>query len=56
LVNPVNTDALKVIVLEVNNTFGEKHLYILDRDSETDISNKLGYVYLFINNLNKLTL
>ncbi|RIB29751.1 hypothetical protein C2G38_2027469 [Gigaspora rosea] len=38
-----NTDALKVIVLEVNNTFGEKHLYILDRDSEADKSTRLGF-------------
>ncbi|CAG8610629.1 224_t:CDS:2, partial [Gigaspora margarita] len=36
------TDALKIIVLEVNNTFGEKHLYIMDRDSEADKSTRLG--------------
>ncbi|RIB23857.1 hypothetical protein C2G38_2170095 [Gigaspora rosea] len=38
-----NTDALKVFVLEVNNTFGKKHLYILDRDSEANKLSKLGY-------------
>ncbi|KAF0517360.1 cyclopropane-fatty-acyl-phospholipid synthase [Gigaspora margarita] len=37
------TDALKIIVLEVNNTFGEKHLYIMDRDSEADKSTRLGF-------------
>ncbi|CAG8454932.1 3922_t:CDS:2 [Dentiscutata heterogama] len=36
-------DELKVLVLEVNNTFGEKHLYILDRDNEADKSIRLGF-------------
>ncbi|CAG8665632.1 7364_t:CDS:2 [Dentiscutata erythropus] len=36
-------DVLKVLVLEVNNTFGEKHLYILDRDNEADKSIRLGF-------------
>ncbi|KAF0517369.1 DUF1365 domain-containing protein [Gigaspora margarita] len=43
-------DALKIIVLEVNNTFGEKHLYILDRDSEADKSTRLGENVTYKNN------
>ncbi|CAG8462359.1 12565_t:CDS:2 [Ambispora leptoticha] len=31
-----NNKDLAVIVLEVNNTFGEKHLYVLSRDKEDD--------------------
>ncbi len=35
---------LKVIILEVNNTFGEKHLYVLKRNQAKDHeAKKLGY-------------
>ncbi|RIB29738.1 hypothetical protein C2G38_2027458 [Gigaspora rosea] len=40
-------DLTEVIVLEVNNTFCEKHLYILDHDSEADKLTRLGFVMSF---------
>ncbi|CAH1759134.1 4952_t:CDS:2, partial [Entrophospora sp. SA101] len=40
---------LKVIILEVSNTFGEKHLYVLKRDQIKDHeAKKLGYEMGFI--------
>ena len=33
---------LKVIVLEVNNTFGEKHLYVLNRDTDAERESRNG--------------
>ncbi|KAG9299970.1 hypothetical protein G9A89_009698 [Geosiphon pyriformis] len=38
-----NDDDLTVVVLEVNNTFGEKHLYVLGRDAENIEANRQGY-------------
>ncbi|PKC64453.1 hypothetical protein RhiirA1_537036 [Rhizophagus irregularis] len=34
---------LKVVILEINNTFGEKHLHVLSRDTVTDQESRNGY-------------
>ncbi|CAG8449122.1 16596_t:CDS:2 [Acaulospora morrowiae] len=48
--NPVNfyfcydlRNSLSVVVLEINNTFGEKHLHILDRDHNDNNATRIGY-------------
>ncbi|CAG8657778.1 7074_t:CDS:2, partial [Acaulospora colombiana] len=48
--NPVNFyfcydlhNSLSVIAIEINNTFGEKHLHILNRDNDADDANRIGY-------------
>lgn len=33
---------LKVVILEINNTFGEKHLHVLSRDTVTDQESRNG--------------
>ncbi|CAG8557544.1 18567_t:CDS:2 [Rhizophagus irregularis] len=42
LENPRNNE-LKVVILEINNTFGEKHLHVLSRDTVTDQESRNGY-------------
>lgn len=36
---------LRLIVLEVNNTFGEKHVYLLDAEGSETMSPRSGYDY-----------
>jgi len=36
---------LKLVVLEVNNTFGEKHVYVLNADSPTNPLPRKGYAF-----------
>ncbi|KAF8246548.1 hypothetical protein K440DRAFT_553272 [Wilcoxina mikolae CBS 423.85] len=39
------TQELKLVVLEVNNTFGEKHVYVLRADSPTNPPARKGYAF-----------